>query len=159
MTVTIGSRVAKDTLFDGFARVAAALASGRRLEIIDLLSAEGSSVVLAEDEDAGLVGCVHVRREGADDAHLGMLSVDPARQAKGVGRDLIERAEATARGWGCMWMRMHVLSARPELLAYYERRGYGRTGVEEPFDVPERIGRSRVGVLRFLELQKRLRDA
>jgi len=38
MTVTIGSRVAKDTLFDGFARVAAALASGRRLEIIDLLS-------------------------------------------------------------------------------------------------------------------------
>jgi len=36
--MTIGSRSAKDTLFDGFARMAAALASGRRLEIIDVLA-------------------------------------------------------------------------------------------------------------------------
>lgn len=38
MESTIGSRHAKDALFDGFARVAASLASGRRLEIIDVLA-------------------------------------------------------------------------------------------------------------------------
>ncbi len=36
--MSIGSRAAKDALYDSFARVAASLGSGRRLEIIDVLA-------------------------------------------------------------------------------------------------------------------------
>jgi len=73
----MGSRIAKDALFDGFAAVAKALGSGRRAEIIDLLVQGERSV----DEVAGELGqtvantsqhlqhllragLVHTRRDG-----------------------------------------------------------------------------------------------
>jgi rhodanese-related sulfurtransferase/DNA-binding HxlR family transcriptional regulator len=40
----VGDRTAKDALFDGFAEVAKALASGRRMEIVDLLAQGERSV-------------------------------------------------------------------------------------------------------------------
>src|SRR5438552_12697501 len=40
----VGDRVAKDALFDGFAEVAKALASGRRAEIVDVLAQGERSV-------------------------------------------------------------------------------------------------------------------
>lgn len=68
MKSTIGSRPAKDALFDGFARVAAALASGRRLEIIDLLAQSPRTV---EDVAAAIAQTVantsHHLRRLADD--------------------------------------------------------------------------------------------
>lgn len=48
----MGNRVAKDALFEGFAEVAKALASGRRAEIVDLLAQGERSV----DEIAGELG-------------------------------------------------------------------------------------------------------
>jgi rhodanese-related sulfurtransferase len=48
----VGDRVAKDALYDAFAEVAKALASGRRAEIVDLLAQGERSV----DEIAGEIG-------------------------------------------------------------------------------------------------------
>ena len=48
----MGDRAAKDALFDGFAEVAKALASGRRAEIVDLLAQGERSV----DEISGEIG-------------------------------------------------------------------------------------------------------
>src|ERR1041384_2671529 len=48
----VGNRAAKDALFDGFAEVAKALASGRRAEIVDVL-AQGERPV---DEIAEEIG-------------------------------------------------------------------------------------------------------
>jgi rhodanese-related sulfurtransferase/DNA-binding transcriptional ArsR family regulator len=48
----VGDRAAKDSLFDGFAEVAKALASGRRAEIVDLLNQGERSV----DEIAAEIG-------------------------------------------------------------------------------------------------------
>src|SRR5437016_9008535 len=48
----MGDRAAKDALFDAFAEVAKALASGRRCEIVDLLAQGERSV----DEIAGEIG-------------------------------------------------------------------------------------------------------
>src|SRR6202171_547571 len=49
---SMGERAAKDALFDGFAEVAKALASGRRAEIVDLLAQGERSV----DEISGEIG-------------------------------------------------------------------------------------------------------
>ena len=49
---TVGHRVAKDALFEGFAQVAKALASGRRAEVVDLL-AQGQRSVEEIAEEIG----------------------------------------------------------------------------------------------------------
>jgi GNAT superfamily N-acetyltransferase len=85
--------------------------------------------------DAALVGTVTATDKGGAVAYLGMLAVDPARQAGGLGRALMAAAEEEARGFGARAMEMTVIAPRGELIAYYERRGYARTGEIRPFPV------------------------
>jgi GNAT superfamily N-acetyltransferase len=66
--------------------------------------------------------------------------VEPTAQNSGVGRAVLAHAEGLARGWGCSRMRMTVISTRSELIAYYERRGYVRTGIREPFPADAGVG-------------------
>jgi len=66
--MTIGTRAAKDALFDNFARVAASLASGRRLEIVDVLAQAPRSVdEMAGEIDQSVANTSHHLRRLADD--------------------------------------------------------------------------------------------
>ncbi len=87
------------------------------------------------DEPAG---CVQVSKVTEGIAYLGMLAVDPARQAGGLGRTLIAAAEDHARrAFGAGTMEMTVIRQRGELIAYYQRRGYALTGEERPFPLAD----------------------
>ena len=133
------------------------LVEGMRIvapELLAMMSAPGSRFELAIEGEA-IVGSVHLRREGSS-CHLGMLSVDPARQAAGLGRALLARGETIAREWGCERMRISVLDVRKELLAYYERRGYRATGHAHAFPSSER-SHLKVAGIRLLEMEKPLR--
>jgi len=105
-----------------------------------------------------LVGCVCVRFEGPAQVTIGMFAIRPELQGAGLGRALLAEAERVAREGGARSAEMTVLEQRPELLAWYGRRGYVPTGETEPFpyDNP-RFGLPRTKDLRFLVLQKRLR--
>jgi GNAT superfamily N-acetyltransferase len=86
--------------------------------------------------------------------YLGMLTVRPAEQAGGVGKRFLAHAEKVARDWGCARIRMTVIDRRPELIAYYERRGYTRTGIVVPFHFDDpRFGLPKVE-LNMVELAK-----
>ncbi|HEX4046469.1 MAG TPA: GNAT family N-acetyltransferase [Elusimicrobiota bacterium] len=123
----------------------------------ETIEAAGSRVELAFAEDGTLLGCVHLKREPDGSCYLGMLTVDPARQAGGIGKLIMAHCDAVARGWGCRRMRMTVISVRAELIAYYERRGYAKTGVTEPFPEDDpRFGLPKVRGLTFVELAKPL---
>lgn len=64
----IGTRRAKDALFDEFARVAASLASGRRLEILDVLAQAPRTVeAIADSIDQSVANTSHHLRRLADD--------------------------------------------------------------------------------------------
>ena len=63
-----------------------------------------------------------------------MLSVWPWLQNKGIGRQLMGAAEEVARQKGIGTIVMHVISVRSELISWYERLGYKRTGKTFPFD-------------------------
>jgi GNAT superfamily N-acetyltransferase len=90
---------------------------------------------------APLIACAYLRRDaGGANCYLGMLTVEPTAQNSGVGRAVLAHAEGLARGWGCSRMRMTVISTRSELIAYYERRGYVRTGIREPFPADAGVG-------------------
>jgi GNAT superfamily N-acetyltransferase len=83
--------------------------------------------LLAEDE-AGLAGCVYIEARGGH-GYLGLLSAEPARQGRGLGRRLMAEAEDFARDAGCRVMDLRVISPRAgQLLPFYLRLGYHETG-------------------------------
>lgn len=133
---------------------------GQRIDpemLLELISRPQVRIELAILPDGALAGCVELNRESSESCYLGMLTIDPARQRARLGQSLLERGEALARQWGCAHMRMRVLSGRSELIEYYERRGYRRTGGYEPFPEHDaRFGVPKVRGLRFAVLVKKL---
>jgi GNAT superfamily N-acetyltransferase len=86
---------------------------------------------LIKEENGTLAGCVYIEPRG-DRAYLGLLSIDPARQGAGLGKQLNTAAEEFARTQGCRWMDLRVVSPRAEiLLPIYRRLGYVETGTQE----------------------------
>lgn len=87
----------------------------------------------AERGASAILGCVLLKDEGAC-AYVGMFSVRPAMQARGLGRALLAEAERIARDeLRRDVVRMTVIAQRDELIAWYARRGYLLTGKREPF--------------------------
>ncbi|WP_433701634.1 GNAT family N-acetyltransferase [Nocardiopsis sp. CA-288880] len=116
-----------------------------------------NTIVLVAEADGLLVACCELQR-GVNGAYFGMFSVRPAIQGGGLGRQVLAEAERTAvTEWGCRLMRMKVLKQRPELIAWYERRGYTGTGKTEPFPYgDETFGLPRRADLAFVELTREL---
>jgi ribosomal protein S18 acetylase RimI-like enzyme len=87
-----------------------------------------------------------------------MFSVRPNLQGGGIGKALLAEAERVAREeWRVPTMRMTVIDIRDELIAFYERRGYRRTGIKKTFPYgDERFGRPKRDDLRFEVLEKAL---
>ncbi|PPJ44213.1 MULTISPECIES: GNAT family N-acetyltransferase [unclassified Pseudoxanthomonas] len=118
-----------------------------------------SRILLAE-RDGVLLACAHVAEdEGA--GYFGMFSVRPDLQGGGVGKAMLAEAERVARDeWRLPAMRMTVIDIRDELIAFYERRGYMRTGIKKPFPYgDERYGIPKRDDLRFEILEKPLAGA
>ncbi len=115
------------------------------------------SIVLIAEREGTMLGCAQV----CDDAgigHFGMFAVDPTRQGGGLGDALLRECERIAReDWRLPVMRMTVIDVRDELIAWYERRGYRRTGVKKPFPYADaRFGAPKRDDLRFEVLEKPL---
>ncbi|MFC4727845.1 GNAT family N-acetyltransferase [Coralloluteibacterium thermophilus] len=123
-----------------------------------------SRVLLLEDVRpagaAALLACAHVADEGGT-GYFGMFAVRPDLQDAGLGRRVLAEAERVAvEAWGLRTMRMTVIDVRHELIAWYERRGYRRTGIRKPFPYGDlRFGVPRRDDLRFEVLEKALPGA
>jgi predicted N-acetyltransferase YhbS len=113
-------------------------------------------ILLAEREEV-IIGCVQLTAKGDGTAYLGLLAVDPALQASGIGARLIAACESAAcKEFGATRMEMTVIDGRHELIAYYERKGYALTGERRPFPMDdERFGLPRQA-LEFVVLAKPL---
>jgi len=100
---------------------------------IENMIGQPDSMVLLCSQGEDVIGTAHLERQG-DACQLGMLVVRPGLQGGGIGRQLMQAAEQMARStWGVRRITMTVISIRHELIAYYERRGYRRTGLTSPF--------------------------
>ncbi|MFD4870342.1 GNAT family N-acetyltransferase [Streptomyces sp. NPDC058412] len=99
------------------------------------------SVLLIVERAGELVACCQLEHRG-DHAYFGMFAVRPGLQGAGLGKEILAEAERRAREtWGAKEMRMTVVNVREELIAYYVRRGYLRTGELSPFPYgDERFG-------------------
>ncbi|AZL10374.1 MAG: GNAT family N-acetyltransferase [Brevibacterium aurantiacum] len=138
------------------------LLSGQRLDADmarEMLAESDSSMILVRSAEGLAVGSVYLREPVDGTAYLGVLAVSPEGQGQGVGSALMNLAEAwVAERWNARWLRMSVINKRAELIAYYERRGYERTGEVEPFPYgDDRFGVPLVDDLEFVVLVKELR--
>ena len=137
------------------------LLGGQRTDVAALaesLADPAHLLLVAVDPDGALAGCVDVADRGEGLAYLGLLTVDPAGQGRGLAKQLIDRAEAeAATRFAATRMEMTVIRHRAELIAYYERRGYRLTGEERPFPYGEpRFGKPRRDDLAFVVLVRDL---
>ncbi|TYB49025.1 GNAT family N-acetyltransferase [Actinomadura chibensis] len=116
-----------------------------------------AGLVLVVESDGVLNACCQLERR-ADHAYFGMFAVRPGLQGGGLGKALLAEAERLARDeWDATEMHMTVINARTELIAWYVRRGYMRTGRLNPFPYgDERFGRPKRDDLEFELLLKKL---
>lgn len=131
------------------------LVSGARIssgQVLDLFGPR--SAVLLVCQGPAIVACVHLQDTGAG-VYIGMLATAPARQVQGLGKRMLAHAERHAvERFGATLFKMSVLSSRPELSAFYARRGYARTGEIEDYPLCAGVGKPVVDGLRLETLIK-----
>ncbi len=138
------------------------LLDGQRTDIAglrELMNDPKQFLLVASDGGGQLLGCAHVILEPDQTLYFGMLTVHPEAQARGMGRELLVHLQHFGLSAGCCRMRMTVVHLRAELMAWYERRGFVRTGRVLPFPMDDpRFGRPRVAHLELVEFTKRLAE-
>lgn len=133
--------------------------SGQRIDlerVQELLAKPGTLILLAYSGER-LIGCVELQEEMGE-AYLGMLTVHPDFQKHGMGSKILQAAERACREkLLCSAVHMHVISIRTELIAWYMRRGYSKTGKKSSFPYgDERFGQPMRNDLEFEVLRKSL---
>ena len=122
-------------------------------EVQSLIESEHNTILVGIKGDE-IVASVCLEKD-ADAAHVGMFVVNPAMQGLGIGKQLLTYAESYARQhWAVRRFLMHVISVRHELIAFYERRGYRRTGSMRLFPVNPEMWQPKLGTLQLETLEK-----
>ncbi|WP_352287659.1 GNAT family N-acetyltransferase [Psychrobacter sp. GW64-MNA-CIBAN-0177] len=130
------------------------------------------------EETGELLGCIAVdikvnadtnksdlnSTDSKNKAYIGMFAVHPELQGQGVGNIILQAAETFAgrhlsssdqqNNQQPSRLTMSILSHRPELLAYYQRRGYQLNGNKMPFPDDGNNGEPKRQDLELLELEK-----
>lgn len=107
------------------------LLDGRRTDADDIhdLLEDVDSLILLCSNSTEIIASIHLQKK-RNEVYMGMLAVKPSQQKTGLGKQLLLTAEILAQEtWGITDFAMVVITCRHELIAFYERRGYRRTGI------------------------------
>lgn len=89
----------------------------------------GSAIYIAEDEAGKRAGFLHLQTQtdyfnGDKVAYISDIAVDSAFEGQGVGRILLDKAEAWAREQGCSLLTLYVFSNNSRARKVYEKLGF-----------------------------------
>jgi ribosomal protein S18 acetylase RimI-like enzyme len=133
---------------------------GRRTDSETLRQDMSHGEILCLRDELQLLGCVYLEKISSETTYLGMLTVRPAQQDRGFGRTLLAQAEEHARRQGARRITLGVIQLRESLIAWYERRGYRRTGEIKDFPYgDERFGAPKRDDLHFVLFEKELQTS
>ena len=156
LTTLINSAYRGETSKKGWT-TEADLLEGKRTDtnmLAQMMKRENAAFLKFCDEGDALKGCVYLERKN-NKMYVGMLTVSPTEQAKGIGKKLLFASEDYAHKFNCSAMQMRVFSVRAELIDWYERHGYHKTGEIIPFTPDAKFETSKQ-LLEFLVLEKEL---
>jgi GNAT superfamily N-acetyltransferase len=106
-----------------------------RVTLAQVESALGRGTFLLLEANGALQGTVFCEMGGEiapGVGRIGMLSVEPGLQGKGIGRRLVAEAESFFRNHGCVFSELRLVDLRRELPPFYRRLGYVEVAIE-PF--------------------------
>ena len=119
-----------------------------------IASMNSGSVMLIRRKADSIIACVQVSFVGSV-ACIGMLATDPGLQALGHGKRMLEDAEWYAKQSGTpTTLQLSVIECRTELVAFYERRGYRRTGIASAYPLTGEFGVPVINEVKVLEMTK-----
>lgn len=136
-------------LIDGLRTTAQAIAH--------LIQQSNTFILVGElDQQLAATVCCELLQEGSSHkAKLGMIAVKPILQNQGLGKQMIQAAEAQARNqWPVQAYCMTVVTVRDTLIAFYQRQGYQPTGVVQPFPYDSALWQVKVDGLQFEYFEK-----
>jgi len=120
----------------------------------EMISRSGAIILQSFTEHNLLQGCVYLEKR-KNKMYLGMLTVSPMLQAKGIGKQLLIEAEKYAQSQECSLIEMTVISVRTELIEWYKKHGYKDTGEKRPFPNDIKFGIPKQP-LEFIVMQKEI---
>lgn len=124
----------------------------------ELTDPKNSVLCLRTAESSEIIGTVFLekcRDASIPSCYLGMLTIKPTIQNTGLGKFIMSETEKVVKAWGFHRITLGVLNPRGTLMAWYERRGYRRTG--ELVDFPygkEKFGVPKIKGLHFVMFEK-----
>jgi ribosomal protein S18 acetylase RimI-like enzyme len=123
--------------------------------LTELIQKQDSVILKYTDSGNKIIACVHLEKKN-DRMYLGMLTVSPLLQSRGIGKELIKASEAHAKKYNCYSVYMSVITDRTQLIAWYEKYGYKNTGIKKQFPSEDpRFGLPKKN-LEFVILEKKL---
>ena len=122
--------------------------------LAEMINNSNAVILQSFNEDDELQACVYLEKKQST-MYLGMLTVSPLEQAKGIGKQLLYEAEKYAEQQACNFIEMTVISLRKELIAWYEKHGYNSTGETKPFPNDIKFGIPRQP-LEFIVMNKEI---
>ncbi|KAI9475501.1 MAG: acyl-CoA N-acyltransferase [Benjaminiella poitrasii] len=113
-----------------------------------------NTLLLAFDEGQ-VVGTIQIQpyEEYPGEAEIGLFSVSPNHQSRGIGGRLMQTALAEMKTMGFKYAVLHVLENRSDVLTWYNKLGFVETGERIPFVWPESL---KIKDLKFIVLKKAL---
>jgi ribosomal protein S18 acetylase RimI-like enzyme len=125
-------------------------------DVATLIGGSSTTVLIRRShKPPALLGCIAIEMNSAHHCTISMLAIAPERQAAGLGRALLADAEQFSASKGPMIAKITVVQQRESLIAWYEHRGYRRTGALEAFPYgDDSVGTPLRDDLRFVVLEK-----
>lgn len=157
LVILINSAYRGDTSKKGWT-TEADLIKGERMNTASLTKMLGSTDIIFRkcvDIDHQIVGCASLEMR-KDELYTSLLTVSPEIQANGIGKLILNDAEAIARKRGLTSLVLDVISLRTELIDYYIRRGFEATGKIFDFPVENEFGSQPLQSLKLVEFKKHL---
>lgn len=134
------------------------LVGGLRIDregVLKHMSEPGAWFEVAYDNKNEMVASVFLKEEPEGVLYLGMFAVNPDLQGQSIGKKFLEHVEQLVLKKKLKAIRITVIHLREELIAYYERRGFVKTGKSEPFLYNDpREGIALRNDLKLIELKK-----
>jgi len=141
----------------GWTTEADLIAGDRRTDAasVRLVMNQPGSIILKYTNDEGeIIGTVNLQQHERG-VYLGMFAVSPNQQGGGIGKQLLNAADAHAKNIAAEKIYMSVISVRKELIDWYKRHGYVETGERKPF-VEDDITGKHLQPLEFIILEKNI---